>query len=169
MALPKMTEGEFEKKGGEKEKGQAEFLEVSGGELASKKEEYEEIITRNREQVEHSNNMVESDKERIIDPERKTWEQFDKEKPQSPTSAQQNDDDDDEQQVQQHAQEVSRLSSPEDQIEKIVQLAITKDPYYAIKVAKHLDDNYILNEVHDRLVQDSVRDEMLKRGLLKEI
>lgn len=77
--------------------------------------------------------------------------------------------DDNQEEVEKHAQEIFSISDPEQQIEKIVQLATSKDPYHAIRVARHLDDNYVLDQVHDRLVEDKVRDELVKKGLLKEI
>lgn len=79
------------------------------------------------------------------------------------------DDDDQHEEVVKHASEVVEISNPEQQIEKIVQLAISKDPYHAIKVAQHLDNNYILDKVHDELVEDKVRKELIKKGLLKEV
>lgn len=80
-----------------------------------------------------------------------------------------NDQNDRSQDVEKHAKEVVEISDPEQQIEKIVQLAISKDPYHAIKVAQHLDNNYILDKVHDELVEEKVIKELIKKGLLKEI
>lgn len=104
-----------------------------------------------------------------IDTKREVLEQFDKEKAKTSAATQSAQDDDAKPDVKKHAHEVYQIQDPAQQIERIVQIAITHDPVHAIKVAQHLDDNYVLNEVHDRLVEDQVREELIKRGLLKEI
>ncbi len=68
-----------------------------------------------------------------------------------------------------HAQEISQVSNTEEQIDRLVKLAIQKDPQTAIKVAKELDNNYILDKVHDELIEDKVRDVLIKKGLLEEV
>lgn len=176
-----------------------EPAEVSAAPLHGGQEDFAAILERNRQQVERSetdeglDEVMDYIPEKNPDakpemkpeakfeatfeadiPERKILEQFDKEK-QPPTAtvpAQNAQDDQDEEakkNVKKHAQQIYGLSDPEKQIEQIVQLAITHDPYYAVKVAKHMDDNYVMNEIHDRLVEAQVREELLKRGLLRTL
>ena len=74
-----------------------------------------------------------------------------------------------EESVEIHAKDISLIKDIEQQIEKIVQLAVQKDPYVAIKVAKHLDENYILDQVHDKLREDEVRKILIDKKLLENI
>jgi hypothetical protein len=75
------------------------------------------------------------------------------------------------------AQVVSQITEYEKKIEKLVELALQKGPEHAIKVARHLDkgkdlsqaDNYTLDEIHDRLLEDDLRKQLVQKGLLKEL
>ncbi len=127
--------------------------------------ELEELIKRNQEMVHRSEAVMEQAKEQIA-------------KTPSPVKTVQKDDDGDSkgsdadkrrEHVKFHAKDVSSLQNPEDQIAKIVDLASKKDPYFAIKVAKHIDNNYILDRVHDQLVETKVREALIGKGLLEEI
>jgi hypothetical protein len=53
-----------------------------------------------------------------------------------------------------------------DQIDHLVQVAVHKDPVLAIGIAKHLNDNYILDELHSDLTEDKIRDILDQKGLL---
>jgi hypothetical protein len=80
------------------------------------------------------------------------------------------DDDTDEQavdirDVEKSIDEMKKLDVGE-QVEHLVQVAIHKDPVLAIGIAKHLNDNYILDELHSDLTEDKVRDILDKKGLL---
>ncbi len=84
-----------------------------------------------------------------------------------------NDDDDDSsdddyREIKNHAKDIAETKDIEQQIDKLVKLAIQKDPYTAIKVARHLDENYVLDQVHDKLVEDETRKALIEKGLLKE-
>ncbi|MDA3815403.1 MAG: hypothetical protein PF549_03475 [Patescibacteria group bacterium] len=82
-----------------------------------------------------------------------------------------NDDDDEEgdkKNIKIHAKDISEIKDIEQRVDKLVQLAIQKDPYTAVKVARHLDENYILDQVHDRLVEDETKKALISKGLLKE-
>jgi len=57
----------------------------------------------------------------------------------------------------------------EAKIEKLVQLAMQKGVVHAVKVARHLDDNYALDEFHDRLLADEFHDALVKKGLIREL
>lgn len=75
------------------------------------------------------------------------------------------------------AQAVSQITEYEKKVEKLVELALQKGPEHAIKVAQHLDkgksvfeaDNYTLDEVHDRMLEDGLRKQLIRKGLLKEL
>lgn len=79
------------------------------------------------------------------------------------------DDADKKKEVRHHAEGIQEIDNAEEQIDKIVTLASSKDPYFAIKVAQHLDDNFVLDQVHDELIEDQVRSVLVEKGLLEEI
>ncbi len=121
----------------------------------------EDFIKRNKEKVQKSENALEKVHERLTD------------KPQPSTAkevaSQKEEKEKQKDYVKFQAKDISSIENPEDQIMKIVDLASKKDPYFAIKVAKHMDNNYILDRVHDNLIEDQVRDVLVKKGLLEEI
>jgi hypothetical protein len=57
----------------------------------------------------------------------------------------------------------------EAKIDRLVQLAQQKGVIHAVKVARHLDDNYAMDEFHDRLMADDLHDALVKKGLIKEL
>ncbi len=67
------------------------------------------------------------------------------------------------------AQTVSQKNDAETKIDTLVRLAETKGVPHAVKVARHLDDNYALDEFHDRLLAEDLHDALMKKGLIKEI
>jgi hypothetical protein len=69
------------------------------------------------------------------------------------------------------AKAVSQIDEYEKKVDKLVELALQKGPEHAIKVAEHLDanDNYTLDELHDRMITDDLRNQLLQKGLLKEL
>lgn len=75
------------------------------------------------------------------------------------------------------AQVVSQISEYEKKVEKLVEMALQKGPEHAIRVARHLDknksifeaDNYTLDEVHDRMLEEELRKQLIRKGLLKEL
>ncbi len=71
------------------------------------------------------------------------------------------------QQIAFHAEDISKLENADHQVEKLVELAEQKDPYVAVKVAKKMDDNYVIDRMHDELVEDKVRKVLIEKGLLK--
>lgn len=74
--------------------------------------------------------------------------------------------------IKEHAQEIHQLEGNVDnQIDKIIQIARLEGPYYAIKVAKKVEDmqgsNYLIDEVQENLMK--MRDEFTQKGFLKNI
>ena len=67
------------------------------------------------------------------------------------------------------ARSTSAERSAEAKIERLVQLAAQKGVIHAVKVARHLDDNYTLDEFHDRLMAEELHDALVKKGLIKEL
>jgi hypothetical protein len=57
----------------------------------------------------------------------------------------------------------------ESKINNLVQLAETKGIPHAVKVARHMEDNYTLDEFHDRLLGEELHSALVKRGMIKEI
>ena len=75
------------------------------------------------------------------------------------------------------AKAVAQIEDYEKKIEKLVEIALQKGPEHAIQIAQHLDkekggapaDNYTLDEVHDRLMEEELRKQLMAKGLLKEL
>lgn len=72
---------------------------------------------------------------------------------------------------------VSQITEYEKKVEKLMEMALQKGPEHAIKVAQHMDkgkalgqaDNYTLDEIHDRMLEDELRKQLIQKGLLKEL
>ncbi len=56
----------------------------------------------------------------------------------------------------------------ESKIVKLVEIAETKGVAHAVKVAQHLEDNYMLDELHDRLLAQDLHDALVKKGMIME-
>lgn len=54
-------------------------------------------------------------------------------------------------------------------IEKLLNLAMDKGVFHAVEVARYIDDNYVLDELHDRLNLEEFHNALVQKGLLKEI
>jgi hypothetical protein len=48
-------------------------------------------------------------------------------------------------------------------------LAEAKGVVHAVKVAQHLEDNYLLDELHDRLLATDLHDALVKKGMITEV
>lgn len=57
----------------------------------------------------------------------------------------------------------------ESKVTNLVKLAETKGIPHAVKVARHMEDNYALDEFHDRLLGEELHDALVKKGMIKEI
>lgn len=75
----------------------------------------------------------------------------------------------DEVDVTEDAKTVASGIDAESKITNLVQLAETKGIPHAVKVARHMEDNYSLDEFHDRLLGEQLHDALLKSGMIKEI
>ncbi|MFZ2188321.1 MAG: hypothetical protein WAV73_02035 [Candidatus Moraniibacteriota bacterium] len=56
----------------------------------------------------------------------------------------------------------------ENKIIKLVELAEAKGVVHAVKVAQHMEDNYLLDELHDRLLATDLHDALVKKGMITE-
>jgi hypothetical protein len=57
----------------------------------------------------------------------------------------------------------------ESKINNLVNLAENKGVSHAVKVARHMEDNYVLDEFHDRMLGEELHEALVKKGLIKEI
>lgn len=57
---------------------------------------------------------------------------------------------------------------PQTHVQHLVEIALQKGMVHAVKVARHMDDNYILDMFHDRLLSDQLHEALLKKGVIKE-
>jgi len=73
------------------------------------------------------------------------------------------------QEVKEDAEKVYQKTDTESQIQHLVDLAMTKGVVHAVKVARHLEDNYVLDMFHDKLLADELRNALIQKGLIKEI
>ncbi len=71
--------------------------------------------------------------------------------------------------IKEDAGKVYQKTDAESQIQHLVDIAMTKGVVYAVKVARHLEDNYVLDMFHDKLLADELHDALVQKGLLKEI
>lgn len=67
------------------------------------------------------------------------------------------------------AEKVYGQQDAESQIQHLVDIATNKGIVHAVKVAKHLEDNYVLDMFHDKLVSDELHDALVKRGMIGEV
>ena len=57
----------------------------------------------------------------------------------------------------------------ETQIQHLVDLAQQKGVLHAVKVARHMEDNYILDTFHDRMLAEELHNALVEKGMIKEI
>ena len=57
----------------------------------------------------------------------------------------------------------------ESQVQHLVDLAQQKGVIHAVKVARHMEDNYVLDVFHDKMLADELHDALVKKGMIKEI
>lgn len=67
------------------------------------------------------------------------------------------------------AREVAKKTDADSQVQHLVDVAMQKGVIHAVKVAQHLEDNYVLDTLHDRLLADELHDALLQKGLLKDL
>lgn len=63
----------------------------------------------------------------------------------------------------------SQMIDAESQVNHLIEIAGQKGVVHAVKVAKHMQDNYILDTFHDKMLADELHDALVKNGMIKEI
>lgn len=66
------------------------------------------------------------------------------------------------------AKEVHALDSAS-HVQQLVDIAMQKGVVHAVKVARHLDDNYALDAFHDQLLSDQLNAALKEKGLIEEL
>ncbi|EKD46474.1 MAG: hypothetical protein ACD_67C00225G0002 [uncultured bacterium] len=57
----------------------------------------------------------------------------------------------------------------ESQISHLIDIAGQKGVIHAVKVAQHMQDNYVLDTFHDRMLAEELHDALVKKGMIKEL
>ena len=63
----------------------------------------------------------------------------------------------------------SQKIDAESQVQHLIDLASQKGVVHAVKVAQHMQDNYVLDTMHDRMLGEELHDALLAKGMIKEI
>ena len=80
----------------------------------------------------------------------------------------QTDDKTSQEEVVRDAQMGAQKMDAETQIQHLIDLAQQKGVVHAVKVARHMEDNFILDTFHDRMLVDELHDALVKKGMIKE-
>lgn len=75
----------------------------------------------------------------------------------------------DEDEVKKDAEAVNLEKDAESKINNLLGLAQNKGVIHAVKVAQHYEDNYVMDELHDRLLADELHDALVQKGLIKDL
>jgi hypothetical protein len=67
------------------------------------------------------------------------------------------------------AQIGSQKMDADSQVQHLVDVASQKGVVHAVKVAQHMQDNYILDTFHDRLLADELHTALVAKGMIKEL
>lgn len=67
------------------------------------------------------------------------------------------------------AEKTYRKQDSESQIQHLVDIALDRGVIYAVKVAKHMEDNYVLDMFHDRILADELHEALIRKGLVEDI
>ncbi len=71
--------------------------------------------------------------------------------------------------VKSDAENTFKNTDAESQIQHLVDVAMNKGVVHAVKVARHMENNYVLDMFHDKLLADELHDALIKKGLIEEI
>lgn len=55
------------------------------------------------------------------------------------------------------------------QVQHLVDIAMQRGVVHAVKVARHMENNFVLDTFHDRLLADELHDALMQKGLIKEL
>lgn len=71
--------------------------------------------------------------------------------------------------VEKDAANVYQKTDADSQIQRLIDIAMAKGVIHAVKVARHLEDNYVIDMFHDKILADELHDALIKKGIIKEI
>lgn len=57
----------------------------------------------------------------------------------------------------------------ESKISNLITIAENKGIPHAVNVARHMEDNYVLDEFHDRMLGEELHNALVAKGMIKEI
>lgn len=63
----------------------------------------------------------------------------------------------------------SQKINADSQVQHLVDIAGQKGVIHAVKVAQHMQDNYVLDTFHDKLLSEELHAALLQKGLIKEL
>lgn len=67
------------------------------------------------------------------------------------------------------AEVISKEKDVANKVQSLVAIAENKGVVHAVKVAKHLEDNYVLDELHDKLLSDELHQALMEKGLIQDV
>lgn len=67
------------------------------------------------------------------------------------------------------ARDMSLEMDAQSQVQRLVELASLKGVAHAVKVARHIEDNYILDSFHDKLLSDELHTALLEKGIIEDV
>jgi phage terminase small subunit len=63
----------------------------------------------------------------------------------------------------------AQMIDAESQVRHLIDIAGQKGVVHAVKVAQHMQDNYVLDTFHDRMLSEELHDALISKGMIKEI
>ncbi|MCX6765580.1 MAG: hypothetical protein NT136_01300 [Candidatus Moranbacteria bacterium] len=74
-----------------------------------------------------------------------------------------------EEEIKSDAESVFQKNDAQSQIQHLVDIALQKGVVHAVKVASHLENNYVLDMFHDKLLADELHKALTEKGLIKDL
>lgn len=71
--------------------------------------------------------------------------------------------------IQNDAQAVAQEIDVESRVKNLVDIAMQKGVVHAVNVARHIDDNYVLDKFHDKLMAEELHAALMEKGLIKDL
>ncbi len=81
----------------------------------------------------------------------------------------QTDDAVDQAELSQDAQTLAQKTDAQAKVGYLIDIAGQKGIVYAVKVARHMEDNYVLDNFHDKLLADELHEALVAKGMIKEL
>lgn len=82
----------------------------------------------------------------------------------TPSSVQPGDSD-----VKVDAKEAFEKTDAEGKVQHLVNVAMNKGVIHAVRVARHMEDNYALDMFHDRLLSEELYEALVNKGLIDKV